>query len=119
MLIHIYAVHAFPASALPSASNEHDDGDDDDDVEALPRPHGRHRPVVVNGHANGKAGPKHGASNGTAMVMGDKERRSARDAHEFELDSLISDEDAEGAPDTDALRAGWRKGEDEGGRVRL
>lgn len=81
MLIHIYAVHAFPdsATAQPFSSPG--------DEESHAPPHARlaNGYAAANGHA---AGAKHAGPT-------PHERRRARDAHEFELDSLISDEDDE------------------------
>ena len=84
MLIHLYAVHAFPESA------QRESGDavrprrraDEEAADAAPYANGH-----ANGHANGYA--KH------AQPLPERERRRMRDAQEFELDSLISDEEDE------------------------
>lgn len=100
ILLHIYAVHAFPAAtdktSPPSSSSPqshrmnsihhhrgpkaaHDEESFADEV-ADGKP-------VVNGHANGNG---NGSINGN---LSDRERRRIRDAEEFELDALISDDD--------------------------
>lgn len=80
MLIHLYAVHAFPESAQRESGDAMRPHRKADEEAAVATPH-------TNGYANGYA--KH------AQPLPERERRRMRDAQEFELDSLISDEDEE------------------------
>lgn len=93
ILLHIYAINAFPETAQAPSNPSH------------PRRHmatGSQESGVIdaengyaktNGHAklNGH-GHINGGMNGSAG-MEDRERRRVRDAEEFELDALISDEE--------------------------
>lgn len=97
ILVHIYAVHAFPESPAdapsayaPLSNRDHVASDSERhgnaDAEALgdygyskTNGHGK-----LNGHANGV--------NGSAGLS-DRERRHVRGAEDFELDEMVSEDD--------------------------
>lgn len=90
ILLHLYAVHAFPPPAAP-----------------LPADSGYDRATTgsssgstaVDADVEAQRLPAHGGLNGHAAGAGvsDAERRRVKDAQEYELDALISDEsDSEG-----------------------
>lgn len=113
ILLHVYAVHAFPVptpATRPSSADDRprrprhsrlapDEADDiemDGEVVAKKAMLNGNGNIYMNGHGNGYAEP-----NGD--VVG--ERRRVADAQEFELDALISeDEDDEARRPKEGLR---------------
>jgi len=105
VLLHIYAVHAFTITPQPSvntsSSRRHAaTGSQESGVVDMEVGYAK-----TNGHTK-LNGNMNGGMNGSAG-MDERERRRVRDAEEFELDALISDEEDEegGARNQGAVRA--------------